>query len=134
MRANKAVAAALAAGIGVAAAPDARAAVTIGGLIFDDNAFADVLIRSSGTFSTAGGTLAQALTDIDAGTSAFSFTQGAFVELGFTDNVVVNGPGADLALFELGFDDTVTVSIGGTILSYRATPDGWNVLSEDGTT
>jgi hypothetical protein len=136
MRATKTVAAALAVGIGLAGGQDARAAVTIGGLTFDDNAFADVLISSGGTFVTRNGTLAEVLTDKSAATFAFSNTAGAFVQLGFTDNVVVNGPGADLALFELGFADTfkVSLSIGGTVLSYLATYTGVDILAADGST
>ena len=72
---------------------------TIGGIDFDDDAFADTLISSAGSFTTAGGSLATVLTDKSAGSYAFSFDRVAYAELGFTDNVVTNGPGADLAIF-----------------------------------
>jgi hypothetical protein len=138
MRATKTVAAALAVGIGLAGGQDARAAVTIGGLTFADNAFADVLISSGGAFFARNGTLEEVLTDKSAATFAFAIsdTAGAFVQLGFTDNVVVNGPGADLALFELGFVDTfkVSLSIGGTVLSYLATDTGHTILAADDST
>ena len=95
-------------------------ALTIGGINFQDNAFADSLLTSFGTFTTKlGTTLPQALTDKDPGTYAFSKDAGAFVELGFTDNKLVNGPGADLALFELGTPpDTFILTINGKTISY----------------
>lgn len=89
----------------------AGAAVTVGGFTFADDAFADVLISSSGTFQTSGGSLASVLTDIDAATYAGSLTEGAFVELGFTDNALVNGTGVDLVLFELGVPAGLFVSL-----------------------
>ena len=89
----------------------ASATTTVGGLNFDDDAFADILINSSGNFNISGGTLSDVLTDNDAGTFAFSFTPGASVELGFVDNLLINGVGADLAIFELGFPDSFEVSV-----------------------
>ena len=100
-------------------------AVTIGGINFDDNAFADVLQSSSGSFTTSGGSLSSVLTDTDPGTYAFSFSPGAFVQLGFTDNVVVNGAGNDLALFELGIPDTFSLTIGGITQIYATTFTGF---------
>jgi hypothetical protein len=100
--------------------------ITIGGINFQDNAFADILISSSGSFTTVGGTLAQVLTDKDPGTFAFSRDPGSYVELGFTDNNLVNGPGEDLALFELGVVDTfqVSLTIGGTTRNYGSSFTG----------
>ena len=99
----------------------ANAATMVGGITFDDNAFADSLISSAGSYDTSGGTLAEVLTDVDAGTWAFSRDRGAYVELGFTDNFLVNGAGADLALFELGTADAmeVLITIGGTKIAYQ---------------
>lgn len=91
----------------------ASAAVSVGGFSFDNNAFVDVLNSSSGSFSTSGGTLASTVTDVDASTFAFSFSQGAFLDLGFTDNVAVNGAGNDIVLFELGVPDRWLVTING---------------------
>ena len=102
----------------VASFSASKAAIIIGGFSFDDNAFADTLISSSGTFTTSGGTLNSVLTDKNPGTFAYSFTPSAFVELGFTDNLLVNGSGADLVLFELGDVDALKVSIGGVIRTY----------------
>ena len=91
----------------------ASAAVSVGGFSFDNNAFVDVLNSSSGSFSNSGGTLASTVTDVDASTFAFSFSQGAFLDLGFTDNVAVNGAGNDIVLFELGVPDRWLVTING---------------------
>jgi len=44
----------------------------------------------------------------DAGVSFDSFS---FVQLGFTDNRVINGPGADLAFFEIGFPDSSPIAV-----------------------
>lgn len=110
------------------AATPAAAVTTIGGFNFADNAFADSLISSSGTFTTSGGSVSSVLTDIDAGTYAFSSSAGAYVELGFTDNTVVNGAGADLVLFELGVPGTlkVSITIGGTTLNYLSVDTGFD--------
>ena len=101
----------------VAMAPAAQASFTVAGVTFDDTAGADTLISSSGSYTTAGGSLATVLTDNSAETWAFSFSQDAFVELGFTDNYLVNLAGDDLAVFEIGYPtDLVPVSltVGGT--------------------
>jgi len=110
----------------VAAATPAAASTVIGGYTFADNAFADTLISSVGSFGVSAGSLATALTDIDAGTYAFSYEPGAYVELGFSDNTLVNGAGADLVLFELAAVDTLMVSItvGGTTLGYVSAATG----------
>jgi len=103
-------------------------AVTIAGVTFQDNAFADSVISSSGSFTTSGGTLADVLTDKNVGTYALSQDAGAYVELGFTDNALVNGPGPDLALFELGSPpDTfqIALSIGGQTINYTSAATGF---------
>lgn len=109
-----------------AASVGAQAVTTIGGINFDDNAFADALYYSAGSFTTSGGSLASVLTDKNPGTYAFSFSAGANVMLGFTDNGVYNGAGADLAIFELGIPDTLTVSFGTQSLSYLSTYTGYS--------
>lgn len=108
------------------AALGAQAVTTIGGINFDDNAFADALYYSAGSYTTSGGSLASVLTDKNPGTYAFSFTPGANVLLGFTDNNVYNGAGADLAIFELGIPDTVKVSFGSQSISYLTYNTGFN--------
>ncbi|MBL4867912.1 MAG: PEP-CTERM sorting domain-containing protein [Pseudomonadales bacterium] len=111
-------------GLGLISAP--AIAVPIGGIDFDANAFADVLLGSSGSFTTSGGSLSDVLTDNDAGSYAFSWSPGAWVELGFTDNVVVNGVGDDIALFELGIPDSfeLSLSLGGSTISGTTTSTG----------
>jgi len=107
------------------ASTGSQAITTIGGISFADNAFADALYASSGVFTTSGGTLASVLTDKDPGTYAYSFTPGAGVMLGFTDNGVYNLAGADLAIFELGVPDSVKVIIGFTTMSYTTASTGF---------
>jgi hypothetical protein len=97
-----------------------RADTTVAGVTFQDNAFADVLMSSAGTYSTFGGSLADVLTDKSVETWAYSGGIGDYVQLGFTDNFLVNGPGADLAVFEIGAPpDAVPVSltVGGTTVT-----------------
>jgi hypothetical protein len=116
----------------VSLAGPASASMTVGGYTFDNNAFVDSLISSSGSFSTSGGSLSSVLTDTDAGTFAFSWTPGASVNLGFTDNVLVNGTGSDLVLFETGVPDTFKVTLNGITNNYLTTytgysAGGWNL-------
>lgn len=104
----------------------ANAAVLVGGFSFDDNAFVDALNSSSGSFTTSGGTLASAVTDVDAATWGFSFSQGAFLDLGFTDNVAVNGAGNDIVLFEVGAPDRWLVTINGISNQCQSASTGFN--------
>lgn len=103
----------LCAAAALAAPQIANAAVSVGGFSFDDDAFVDVLNSSAGNYATTGGALADVVTDVDASTFAFSFDQGAFLDLGFTDNVAINGAGNDIVLFELGVPDRWLVTING---------------------
>ena len=48
------------------------------------------------------------------------------MDLGFTDNVVVNGAGNDLVLFELGVPDSFTVTINGVTHTYPTSGTGFN--------
>lgn len=112
-------------GAGALCSRPANAAI-IAGLNFDDSAFADILISSFGNYAIAGGDLATVLTDTTEVTYAHSRTPGAFVELGFTDNLVVNGLGNDLALFELGDVDTFVVTLNGTTRSYLSAYTGFS--------
>src|SRR5688572_17865544 len=112
--------------LGTVSAAISTFGITIGGIDFQDNAFADSLISSSGSFTHPDGTLAQVLTDNDPGTYAFSHDAGGYVELGFTDNDLVNGPGPDLAIFELDVPNAfkVSLTIGGTTISYPSFATG----------
>lgn len=53
------------------------------------------------------------LTDTDAATWAYSYDAGASVTLAWSSVVAVNGPGADIVLFELGVPDAWNVTING---------------------
>ncbi|MEM7498250.1 MAG: hypothetical protein AAF371_09705 [Pseudomonadota bacterium] len=96
-------------------ASPAASGMNIGGFAFDDNAFADEVTASTGDFELfdTPPSLSAALTDTDPGTGAFSFDKGASVTLRFVDNVLINGPGRDLVLFETGVVDTFRVTIDG---------------------
>jgi len=104
----------------------ASASITVGGYTFDNNAFVDTLISSTGSFTTSGGSLSDVLTDTDAGTYAFSWTSGASVNLGFTDNFLVNGTGMDLVLFETGVPDTFKVTLNGITNNYLTNYTGYS--------
>jgi hypothetical protein len=115
--------------LGLAASQGAQA-LQIGGLSFGDDAYADTLIASTGTYTVAGASLQAALTDANLSTWATSATPGAKLLLGFTNNVIVNGAGDDLALFEVGHEayeysqegfDSFDVTINGITRSYFTT-------------
>ena len=105
---------------------NAGATTSFGGYNFADNAFADTLPASYGSFSTSGGSVAQVLTDINPGTYAFSWTTGAYVKLGFTDNWLVNGAGPDLVLFETGTPDWFKVQFNSTTINYQSAYNGYH--------
>ncbi|MBD2293559.1 hypothetical protein H6G06_08670 [Anabaena sphaerica FACHB-251] len=97
-------------GLGAFAKP--ASAVNIAGYDFNDEDFANTLVNFAGNFTTPGGSIQTVLTDQDLTTYAFSFTPGAFVQLGF-NTPVINLSGNDLAFFDLGIPDTFQVSIDG---------------------
>jgi len=111
----------------------ANATVVVGGYGFDDNAFADYLISSGGSYSTSGGSVESCVTGANVDTWAGSTDAGAYLDLGFSDNYLVNGPGDDLALFELGVEATfeVTVIIGGTAHLYPTFDTGYSGAGYD---
>jgi hypothetical protein len=117
---------AMALGFGIVSA--ANATVVVGGYSFDDNAFADYLISSSGSYLTSGGSLESCVTGANVNTWAGSWSSGAYLDLGFSDNYLVNGPGNDLALFDLGVEATfeVSVTIGGTTYLYDTFYTGYS--------
>ena len=88
------------------------APITVGGFTFDagEAAFADDAFLVSGfvrsncvaTGGTAAGSVQEALSGSDIVQCVNSTTtEGGFVEVLFTDNFIVNGPGTDLVIFEL---------------------------------
>lgn len=115
----------LAVGLGIAGV--ANATIIVGGYSFDDNAFADYVISSAGSYTTTGGSVESSVIGANVDTYAFSHTSGAYLDLGFSDNHLVNGSGYDLALFELGMPDTfgVSVTIGGTTQAYTTINTGY---------
>ncbi len=108
----------------------ANATLIVAGFSFDDNAFADSLVSSSdlSQFVILGGasSVEEALTGSNSGTSAFSAMDNAFVELGFIDNLIVNGAGNDLAVFELNVPEDMIVTINGMIVTRPQVDTGFD--------
>lgn len=103
---------------------NANATIVRGGISFDDNAFADEVIdysaginferQQSGPFDRVSATPEEALLGADLSTSTIDMQSDESLTVGFSDNVVVNGAGADLAIFELfGFNEFGEVTING---------------------
>lgn len=114
----------------------ASAVTTVAGFNFQDNAFADTVLSSSGTYTLGGAaTLQAAVTGSSLTHYAFSFSPGAYIQVGFTDNYLVNGPGNDLALFEYGAPDSfgVRLTILGVTHTYATVFTGYTGVV-DGTT
>jgi len=106
----------------------AGANTIVAGYDFQDSAFADSVISSSGSFTLIGaGTLSAAVTG--SGLTKYAFNSpilsGANIQLGFTDNYLVNGTGYDLALFEFGTPSSFAVTIGGKTLNYLSASTGF---------
>ena len=107
----------------------ASAITTVAGISFQDNAFADTVLASSGSFTFGGAATLQAAVTGPALTKyAFSHDATAYIQLGFTDNYLVNGAGNDLALFEYGVADIfgISLTIGGISHSYQSVATGLN--------
>lgn len=126
-------------------------ALTIGGIDFEDNAFADKLISSNPTTSVpfvypidsalyedvfgivgAASSIEEAVVGGNISNAAGNFAKDGYLELGFTDNYLVNGPGNDLALFELGHSiDPFGVSLeaGGVVIEYASAFTGYYTAS-----
>ena len=117
-------------------ATGATADVVIGGITFDDTAFADELISSAGTWTILGdgANLEDVLLGSDITNGAFPEPVDALVDnvvLGFTDNVIWNGPGDDVALFEYGnVEDwaAVSITVGGIAQTYQSIDTGQDVF------
>lgn len=100
----------------------AEAAFIVGGITFEDNAFADRLVTSAGspTFSGAS-SLEAAVIGADLDSYANLLDGDDKITLEFTDNVVVNGPGNDLAVFTLFDPRPITFYLEGDDFVVRAT-------------
>ena len=105
----------------------ASATTTVARINFQDNAFADTVLASFGSYTLgAASTLQAAVTGAGLDKYAYSSTPGACIELGFTDNFLVNGPGNDLALFEFGMPDSfrISLTLGGVSHNYLCARTG----------
>lgn len=116
----------------------ALADTMIAGYTFHDNAFADKLLAFSGTWRWYPGDGTKNIVGTDAlleaqlvganiDTHAFCITGSKCdLDIAFTDNAIVNGGGADLAVFELGGPDVVRIVIGGISGDYQTSWTGYN--------
>ncbi|WP_459918233.1 hypothetical protein, partial [Desulfocicer niacini] len=105
----------------------------VAGINFTDNAFADVILSTdfTGTFGVQNGAIALSLEDCVLGSNLNTWMEyGAhdllpgedgdynsdappdqYVEVGFLDNNVFNGPGNDMAFFEVGTANSILVAL-----------------------
>ena len=100
----------------------------VGGLSFNDSSFVDKLVSSTGSWTLGGqGTLQDQVVGSDVNDYAFCFGGPSVctLDLAFTDNVLVNGPGADLAVFELGIPDSFDLTINGVTGTYWTADTGF---------
>ncbi len=107
-----------------------QASIIVGGMTFDDNAFADVVIDYSPTavfqsyttdpFDRFTVSAETALLGSDLRSSTIELGAGEYVSVGFRDNLIYNGNGADLAIFEMFATPEVgniMVAAGGTSIA-----------------
>ena len=108
----------------------ANAITMVAGINFQDNAFADSVISSSGGYTLTGAaTLSGAVTGSSLNKYALSdSTRGASLMLGFTDNFLVNGAGNDLVLFEFGTASTFSVTVLGITHNYLSAATGYTTV------
>ena len=97
-------------GLALTLSAGAAGALTLGGVAFEENAFADTVALASGSpidpdFSGLLGASNQSFGDIGAGNNA------PIIEVGFTDNVVVNWAGVDVYVYVPGEVFAVGMSI-----------------------
>jgi hypothetical protein len=122
--------------------------ITIADMIFDDNAFADSIAPygSSGVISGTDSKgdpedPAKVLTGSDLSDNLI-VPGSATITVSFTDNAPVNGPGADIALFDIGpeagrsygvlpklspYTSTQSPKIYSSVYSGKQTADGYNI-------
>lgn len=102
------------------------AAVSIGGYAFDDTAFADTVDSVSGNYWVmSAASLTDAVTGSDPASFAKSLDTNSYLDVGFSDNLVFNGAGSDLVLFELGAPDAFQVTIDGITRSFQSIETGY---------
>jgi hypothetical protein len=108
----------------------ASAITTVAGVNFQDNAFADSVISSTGSYNLVGApNLQAAVTGSSLTKFALSQVVGsASIQAGFTDNYLVNGAGYDLALFEFGSQSTFSLTVLGTTINYLTSATGFTTV------
>jgi hypothetical protein len=84
--------------------------------MFDDNAFPDAAAFVSGgpptlSFTSTGNLDSDLLLAAGPDTTKFIYGTPVRFNLGFLDNKIVNGPGADLVLFETGVPDAAELAV-----------------------
>ena len=102
----------------------ANASIVKGALVFDDDAFADtasMIVGSIDAFQGPATTVQEAICGLNLAT-AFEigeFDDGKIVEIGFSDNSIVNYPGPDLVIYEAHYPDgfDVALDLGGGAFS-----------------
>ncbi|MGV8074354.1 MAG: PEP-CTERM sorting domain-containing protein [Syntrophobacteraceae bacterium] len=116
----------------------ANADIIVGGITFQDNAFADEVIDYSAgavfqsyttdPFNRYNVTAEAALLGSDLRSSTIELPYGGYVTVGFTDNLIFNGAGTDLIIFEMFSSaefGSVVVELGGTALAASVTSLGY---------
>jgi hypothetical protein len=97
----------------------ASATITLTGVSFEDNAFADEVLEVQGVWlGNVSAVLGPTINDC---TWNQARDENAFIKVAFTDNSIRNGPGADLVMFEeTGADpgDPVKITISGITQTY----------------
>ena len=115
-------------------APSLAKALTIGGIAFSENAFADVVVStnaSSSHFVTGDPQVVVTAEIAITGSNQDSYfdpSGGEYVEIGFTDNVLRNREGDDFVVFELGTAETAAVrlTVGGSQRNVQSTYTGFD--------
>lgn len=121
----------------------APATVMIGDMVFDDNAFGDVVLSAtpsgSGHFNEESSppninnplTLPEDFAILEAIVLGSDMTRWvslrtteARLTIGFTDLLPVDGPGDDIAIFEIGATAPISVTIGGNTQLFTSEPHG----------
>jgi hypothetical protein len=101
--------------------------VDVTGLSFAGDAFVDAVAVASGTWSPAFGVGdGSNVIGHDTNTALFCAAPPCALDLTFTDNVLINGLGDDLAVFELGDTDWLTITIAGVTKQYQPSYTGFN--------
>ena len=115
------------------AAPGFASALTVGGIEFAENAFADTVLSTnaaSSHFVTGDPQVVVSAEVAITGANQDSYfdpTGSEYVEVGFTDNVLRNRVGDDFVVFELGTAEVASVrlTVGGAQRNVQSTYTGF---------